>query len=416
MNLSIDTPKKQTRRDLYALRSVSQANSLKGHRVQTCQKVSSFAVQAGAASMGISINEYGKAFFHGVGACGDVHVCPVCREKAGLTRAEEIKTILSHHREKGGIAFLVTLTVRHKIDTPLKDLVNGLSEAKRRFSSLHGVKKIRSMIGYQNIISGRDLTYGHVNGWHPHYHDIWLIGRNCFEAGFTDSLPEKMQKFLAKQPELRAADGSISIPGMQVYLSKIWAECCVSAGLDEPTITRGLDIQYRQGDGSDAVGAYVTKWAYELSCAHKKQSQSNDSMTAFDILRSLKTKFDYRLAKLWQEYADAYFGKSLVYFGRGLKAAAGIDDLTDEQLADRPEKKHHCDITPEEHKAIVYYNCFGDVLDIAQKYSGEVTKAYIVSILESHRNAERTYKDYMRNLRASIEKDTLAHMEFLKVA
>lgn len=416
MNLSIDTEKKQTRRELYALRSVSQSNSLKGHRVQSCQKVPSFGVQAGVAQMGISLNETGKAFFHGVGACGDVHVCPVCREKAGLTRAEEIKTILAHNRASGGIAILVTLTVRHSLETPLKQLVNGLSEAKRRFSSNHATKKIRQIIGYRNVISGRDLTYGHANGWHPHYHDVWLLSSDCFAPGYVQTLSLPLLKFLSKNKGMTNPDGSISLEGIKQHLSTVWAACCVKSGLQEPSITRGLDIQWRDGDGVEAVGSYVAKWAYELSCAHKKQSNSADSMTAFDILRKLKERFDYRLAKLWQEYADAYFGKSLVYFGRGLKAEAGIVELTDEELAERPEPQHHCDITVDEHKAIVYYNCFGDVLDIAQKFSGAITKAYIASVLESYQAADRNYKDYLRNLRASIERDTLAHLEALKVA
>lgn len=410
MDYSSDVLTKQSRRELYALRSVSQANLPKGHRVTSCQKVPDFLVQKGLKERSISKNEHGKAFFSGMGSCGDVHSCPVCREKVGLTRANEIHQILSHNRTLGGIALLVTLTVRHTVDTPLKTLVDGLAIAKRKFSSSHAVKTIRSILQYKNIISGRDLTYGNVNGWHPHYHDIWLIGADPFQPDYISSLPEKSLKFLNKNKQLCNSDKSINLDELQKFLAKFWANCCVKSGLSEPSITRGLDIQYRNGDGGCAVGSYIAKWAFELSCSHKKQSKSTDSMTAFDILRVLKQSWSLKNSKLWAEYADAYFGKALIYFGRGLKIDAGITEIEDDQLAERPETTHFCEITSDHHKAIVYFNAFGEVLDIAQNYSSDVTKSYINHLVFKYYQNDRDRRTYLKNLRLSIDRDTMNHI------
>lgn len=410
MDYSNDILTKQTRRELYALRSVSQANLPKGHRVTSCQKVPDFLVQQGLKERSISKNEHGKAFFSGMGSCGDVHSCPVCREKVGLTRANEIHQILAHNRGLGGIALLVTLTVRHTSDTSLKTLVDGLATAKRTFSSSHAVKTIRAILQYKNIISGRDLTYGHANGWHPHYHDIWLIGADPFQPDYVKTLPEKSLKFLAKNKQLCNSNKSINLEELQIFLATLWAKCCVKAGLSEPSITRGLDIQYRNGDGSCAVGSYIAKWAFELSCSHKKQSKSTDSMTAFDILRALRDSWSLKNSKLWAEYADAYFGKALIYFGRGLKLQAGIDEIEDTEVSERAEPIHVCEITSDHHRAIVYFNAFGEVLDIAQNYSSDITKAYIDDLVFKYYQQERDRRTYLRNLRASIDRDTMAHI------
>lgn len=413
MNHSKPLSEKQSRRTAYKLRATSQSILRRGHRVHVCQKLPSYAVQNGMGSVGLSRNEHGKAHFHGFATCGDVHACPVCREKIGEIRVKEILHVLSWHRSNNnGIALLATFTARHHKGDSLSFMVSGMSEAKRYFSSLTSVKKIKSLLSYQNMISGRDLTYGDEHGWHNHYHDIWLIAGGVFRASYFRSLPEKLQAFAFDNGLLTKA-GALSILSIQRKLAQIWADCCRKAGVKVPTIRRGFQLDWRK-DGTDAVGAYVAKWARELGTTHKKEGR-NGSLTPFQILSGLSKQFDLEKAKLWIEYTDAFYGKSLVFFGRGLKQASGLKDLSDEEIAEGQLKEHICDFTKDEYQAIVVYSAYQVVLDLADKYPKEFVIAYVRSLVERRTKENVDYTLYMRNLRASINEYTEAHLRELAI-
>ena len=51
---------------------------------------------------------------------------------------------------------------------------------------------------------------------------------------------------------------------------KVWKDCCLKAGLDEPSEKHGLDLQ-----AGNEAGAYVAKWGleHEMTKGHIKRAR-----------------------------------------------------------------------------------------------------------------------------------------------
>lgn len=396
---------KQTTAHLYNLRSVSQSVMPKKHRVQVCQRLPTYQVQQGLDTVGVSrSSSTGNAFFHGLAVCGDPRACPVCSVKIGQRRLTEIVQALSwHRRENQGIAVLCTFTCRHKSSDDLKFIIQSLSSAKRDFSAYAAVKKVKKILGYHNMISAKDTTHSDVNGWHPHYHDIWLLSEGCFSVEYARRLDFKLLSFAKKSGLLNRA-GAVDIQKIQRFIAKQWSLACVKNGLAQPSVTRGFRMDYRTGDNGDAVGAYLVKWGRELATPHNKKGNKK-SKTPFQILESIYSEngdFSFKFANLWRQYNKAYHGTATVYFGKGLKSAAGIDEVSDEQAAEMKLPELIMEFTREQYTAIIYLNAFRKVVSIADKFSKEILVAYVEEITRQYLNSERSASDNRRRLKASI--------------
>jgi len=400
---------------LYKLQDYAKQLLPQKHRVHVCQNVPDYYSQLNGTHGGVSRKPEGHHVLHGFGSCGDVRACHVCGNKVGLQRAEEVKAVLRWHRkENAGIAVLLTYTCRHTSSTDLKFIAKALADSKRCFSSYTAVKNIKMMLGYTNLISARDMTHSFVNGHHPHYHDIWLCNGEFFKAGYDLSLPLKFRKFGVKHG-LFDADGSLSIDSVKKFLAEQWIIACVKNGLSAPTVQRGFDIKYRENDGSDSVGSYLIKWAYELTTPHKKKGR-RESKTPTQLLSSIyneKGEFQYKYAKAWIEYIEAFTGTASIYFGKGLKAAAGIDDLTDEELAEKPLPVQVRAFEYTERLAVTYFRSQRKVLHYFDNYSIEVCEAFINELQRSYieqRDSEIKMRWHLRKRIAESTADIIANL------
>ena len=367
----------------YRLRSVAQGLLRQKHRVQTCQKVPSHGVQLGIAEITISKNENGRAYWSGLGACGDVHSCPVCREKIGNVRANEVRQVMAGHRKEGGKCFLVTKTLSHKRSTKLVDSLDKITAATRRFNSWRKVKDLKAELGYTNLIRSTEVTFG-KNGWHPHFHEVWLVNNEL-----SIKRIEQISNELSEQ--------------WQIALRKVGGNA---------SRKRGFDLRYRDDEGVEAAGAYITKWAYELTHMHKKDAH-NGSITPFKILDKLldQANFDVVLANRYREYSDAMFKRPMMYFGRGLKDKYLIEEVSDEEVANRPEQEHVITVTSEQHRAIRYYNYEGLALDIAEQHGYQILSIFIQSVHQKYLDQERSYRDYKKNVKNAITASTIQTLD-----
>jgi len=306
--------RRETRRLRY--RMLDKAGEVLGHkhRVSSCQKVPSYGVQHSGASRGISKNADGHAHFHGIGSCGDVWACPVCSQRISEGRRGEVLHAMSEHRAAGGVAVLLTTTFAHTRNDDLAGMVNGFTGALSDMKGGRAFKKIMDGLGCIGKIRALEVTHSEANGWHPHSHEILFL-----EGAVT---PERLQ----------AAEGEIF---------QQWRKYAVKHGLGEPSREHGVDLKYRESDGEngqEAVGAYVSKWGYELTYAHKKQGRQG-GRSPWAILRDIADKYTYRDVQLYREYAAAFKGKAQLFWSRGLKDRFEVEAMNDAEMADRQESE-----------------------------------------------------------------------------
>ena len=249
-----------------------------------------------------------KAHWANVQRCGGVWICPVCAKQITEKRREELKTGIDCWKNNhGGSVLLLTLTFSHSMGQPLKGLLLWLRKAMKRFYETTKVQAIFKEMGVKYKINGLEVTFGE-NGWHPHRHILLLTDHDNPDSDTYRDI-----------------------------LADLWIKACVNSGLNAPSMKHGLDIR----DGTYAQ-QYVSKWGLEneLTKGHIKKGR-NGSMTPFDLLQLSFDDvevFGKKPSKLWQEFGIAIKGSRQLEWGRGLKKLLGIDEKTDEELAEETEQ------------------------------------------------------------------------------
>lgn len=250
-----------------------------------------------------------KAHWSNVQRCGSVWTCPVCAKQITEKRRDELKTAIETWKnEHNGSVLLLTLTFSHSLSHPLKSSLEGLRKATKIFWENSKVKDIQKCIGVKYKINSLEVTYGQ-NGWHPHRHVLLLIQDGVDYSNYLNEL------------------------------KSLWIKSCIRAGLNAPSMQHGLDVR-----NGEYASQYVAKWGldYEMTKGHVKKGRG--SYTPFDLLNySCIDASDVfgsgrSSANLFQEYGIAIKGQIQLFWSRGLKSLLGVDEKTDEELAQETEK------------------------------------------------------------------------------
>lgn len=255
--------------------------------------------------VGVTFNKFRKkANYTNVMRCANAWGCPVCAAIISEHRKCEVKEAMDWWKKQGGSVLLLTLTVPHYSDTDIKQLKKDLKKAYSKF--FKGVRASKDMFERWQIkhyISCFEITHG-TNGFHPHYHVLLFVPYS-----------------LGKQ----------SLPGIKQDMYKVWKDCCLKAGLDEPSEKHGLDLQA----GNDAAN-YVAKWGleHEMTKGHIKKGKEN-SRTPFDILRSYSASENEADANLFKLYYFAFKGTRQLNWSKGLKKLVSkAEEKTDQEIVD----------------------------------------------------------------------------------
>ncbi|MGV1293145.1 protein rep, partial [Klebsiella pneumoniae] len=255
--------------------------------------------------VGVTFNKFrNKANYTNVMRCANAWGCPVCAAIISEHRKCEVKEAMDWWKKQGGSVLLLTLTVPHYSDTDIKQLKKDLKKAYGKF--FKGVRASKDMFERWQIkhyISCFEITHG-TNGFHPHYHVLLFVPYS-----------------LGKQ----------SLPGIKQDMYKVWKDCCLKAGLDEPSEKHGLDLQA----GNDAAN-YVAKWGleHEMTKGHIKKGKEN-SRTPFDILRSYTDSENEADANLFKLYYFAFKGTRQLNWSKGLKKLVSkAEEKTDQEIVD----------------------------------------------------------------------------------
>lgn len=250
--------------------------------------------------------EHKTAHYKGLVACGSVWACPVCAAKIQERRRAEIVKAIAWAKEVGLTPVMVTFTFPHKLFQELKPMLAQQATAFKKLREGGVWTRFKESVGYAGLIRSLEVTHGQ-NGWHPHTHELWFM----------------------KTPDTLSKE----------RLTGLWATACRKAGLlsDDPQqlaafTKRSVDIRITD----DTVGEYLAKqdnsraWgaADEIAKATSKAGKKSGVHPHHFLVRQA----DGDHAR-FVEFVEGMKGKRQLFWTRGLKAAVGIGDLTDEEIA-----------------------------------------------------------------------------------
>ncbi len=226
----------------------------------------------------------------------------------------------------------------------------------KRFTRRHGIR---------HWIKAQEVTLGWQNGWHAHLHVLLFVDLDGavrdLSADATEAWLEvdaatdgraraaKIRKATRRDEEASEA-ARIAAQGITrererelwSWLTDRWAEMVVRSGGRRPSRRRGVDIRTVR-DGN-VVALYVSKlqegdrekgWAVGQEMARQDLKKGRlDSLVPLELLDldGLSPEEVERNRAYWAEYVEATHGRRSMTWSRGLKEAAGIAEVEDEQV------------------------------------------------------------------------------------
>jgi len=276
-------------------------------RVSKCGRVS--VIEGGEVLVRSGQGKDGSrtAGLGGLATCGSVWACPVCSAKIAARRTQEIERLLAWNAGRRGTVALATFTVRHHTGHRLRDVRRAVTEAWRKMTSSRAWKKSRRDLGMDGYVRALECTVGD-NGWHLHAHVLTLF------------------------------DGPVSHETVEAWsdeLYEMWSSALATIGF-EASRKHGVDV--RLGSNAlDGLGKYLSKITYEAAGGRFKRGRKG-GRTPFELLddainTGLADDFD-----LWFEWERDSKGMRQLTWSRGLKDRVGVDDVTDEEIAEEDEQ------------------------------------------------------------------------------
>lgn len=302
-----------------------------------------------------------KAHFGNLQVCGSVWTCPVCSAKVSERRKAEIVAATDIHKTAGGGLYMVTMTWAHTRHDEVKTMVKASREALTRLRKHRRYVSNSAAIGAVGMIRALEVTHGDANGWHPHFHELWLT---------AEPLTRR---------QLRAWSN---------MLFEEWRAQCVRAGLGEPNRKAGVTIIEAQS-AAEYVAKFgnAPKWGIgsELTKTHVKHGRGG-SRTPWDLLR-LYAEGEGRFAPLFKEYAHAFFGARQVFWSPGLKDQFQIADMSDEEIARMEEHPAQvvCKIEAEDWKKVLgqVVESRALILKLAESGGADAVETFIAGLASS---------------------------------
>lgn len=313
------------------------------------------------------------ARYAGLQTCGSVWHCAICAPKVAAARRDEMNLAIAAHVKAGGEVYLVTYTMQHDAARfGQGQLAAELDALAPALSSLKGSRAFRDRmegVAALGTIRALETTYGEMNGWHCHTHELVFAGPDCLP------MLRRIRGLWARQLIKRGLAGLQ--PG--------------DVGLDKfrklrALLRRCFDVQ----PGADAA-AYVAKFAREpenergawgiaseMTRAHMKRGRADDGDTfspqrcshaAPGGLLNDYMDGDARSGDLWREFAVTFQGKRQLFWSRGLRQHFfGIVERSDEEIAATPDQRcteHVIEIGPLAWARVIAHDARFELLRVA---------------------------------------------------
>lgn len=286
-----------------------------------------------------------SAHYTKLATCGSVWACPVCAVKIQQRRRLELVQLVGWTYAQELEPQMVTLTFPHTRFDSLGDL---LSKQRAAFKRLRGGKvfaAFRQRWGYAGLVRSLELTHG-ANGWHPHTHELWLTRR----------LTESEQVLFREE------------------IIALWIKACAAVGLLDMADPQALkafcahsvDVRFKVKD-SDYLAKQdaAREWGVdrELASSSSKLGRLKGVHPHEFLVRQGKGDSERYL-----EYVQGMRGARQLFWSHGLKGKVGVDEVTDEALAE--QEKEPADLlgllTAEQWRVVRGNEARAELLDAAE--------------------------------------------------
>lgn len=405
--------KNDTRRELFILQDTARRLIPEQKGICKCGR----ALTYGSTLVPVLLNPADddgrrKARFGNLFRCSSVWLCAVCARTIAAKRRDELRELLERSQKmkviltkngykksedlttgkKVDIVFL-TLTVPHYAGQLARDLIEKITEARRKLYNRKEWKRIKKELGLIGSVRSLEVTIG-KNGYHIHTHEILFIERE--ENGVSkifgkEDTDEAINNRLSIGQLLRLKNEKDKYKKNEAYkklhslsywerISAEWASACLSAGLSCPD-AHGVTIH-----PGEKAAEYATKWglAFELTGSQTKSSgglgDHRKGKTPWELLWSAH-KGDEEAGKLWEQYAYAFKGRRQLVFSKGLAALFGAAIIPEDQQIIDLEEEAPAELLGTIEKETWYHLCLdrkrADVLEAAEKGGWKAVVAFV---------------------------------------
>lgn len=302
-------------------------------------------------------SDSGKAFYSGLSICGSVWACPVCNGKIQEVRRAETKIAVDWSYGQRKTVTMITFTFPHYAFQSCKELLDKQRDAFKYLRSGKAWQEWKSKVGFVGLIRSLEVNHG-ANGWHPHTHELWI----------HDKMPDlkDQQKFSR-------------------FVHDRWKKACKKYGLIPYGKTKAFDLYATDFKFNCSTSDYLLKtddqsaWGIDREMTKSSMKESKKGRPPFALLAD-SAKGCKKSGSLFLEYSEAFKGKSQLFWARGLKKLIGVNQLTDEEVAENNE---------EDNQIIAKLECFGwievcsrdsraEILDIAELFGYEGVYNWLV--------------------------------------
>jgi hypothetical protein len=316
------------------------------------------------------------AHYKNLFVCGSVWMCPLCAAKISeRRRSQELEPAIVRHVDQEGAIYMETYTISHTRFDDLSRLLQAFLEARRRMRQGEYAQKRKQEFGIVGTISVLEVTWSHVNHWHPHKHEL------VFTANRASNIDASAYEALA-----RAA----------------WERAAAQQGLhmDE----HGYQFNRTFGAVADYIAKYGREpikqpWGVEaeMTKGHLKQGRGPvEHLTPFGLLYQVYQGHE-ELLPVFREYARWFKWKRQLFWSSGLrKRLLGNEcEKTDEELA-REEQEEAVllgRLTRAQWRVVLANDARGELLEVARSGDWELVKAFLVDIGCDPSESEPVYKE-----------------------
>lgn len=306
--------------------------------------------------------EFSRAFYTGVSQCGSVFTCPVCSAKIQERRRIEISKAFdfAYDTLENKKMIMVTFTFPHQKTDDLKDLVIKMRKAFVKLRAGNPWIKIKDRAGFEGLIRSLEITHSENNGFHPHTHEGWIVSQH------------------------------VNVEDLQEKIVNRWFNMCEKVGLVSSDYSKKEHFLQHAVQIVDwcSNSEYFAKmddskhWGIDRELAKSSSKQAKGKgIHPFEFL-SRSAAGNKRAKYLFLEYANAVKGFRQILWSAGLKQRVGVNELTDEEIAQQEEDKAEIlgKLNKSEWNTIVKGNYQNFVLDLAESSGFEGVQFWLSSL------------------------------------